>query len=151
MATIEKLGAAFIQKLFRRPSLDLKIPMKEVAGKTEKPVRVRHDANANAEPIDTKQQRPESSPVRSRASENVIEQKRMSLEELAELLRKINLTFDLFEVQAKFSTDPVTGQIKVEVVNQRTGEVIRKIPPYEVPRVYDALRNGEPLMTDTEA
>lgn len=80
----------------------------------------------------------------------------MSLEELADILRKVNLTFDLFEVQAKFQVDLKTGEVTVQVINQRTGEVIRKIPPYDLPdfaRLLERnLQSGqemvEPVLTD---
>jgi uncharacterized FlaG/YvyC family protein len=82
----------------------------------------------------------------------------MSLSELAEMLRKVNLTFDLFEIQAFITVDHESGEMTVEVINQRTGEVIRKIPPYDVPKIIQALDNQLPnqggsvegLITDIE-
>lgn len=77
--------------------------------------------------------------------------KRMTSDELAEMLRKVNLTFDTFEVQAKFIIDSSSGDISVQVINLRTGEVIRKIPPYAVPEVANALLSGDPMCTDVKA
>ena len=55
----------------------------------------------------------------------------ISLEELAEKLRKVNLTFDLFEIEAKYSIDQEAHRIRITLRNTRTGEVIRRIPPTE--------------------
>ena len=115
---------------------DIKIPAQtQVARSTEKG--------------DGKQTR-DSSDVRGQAIETKIEQpQRRTLEEFAEMLRTVNLTFDLFEIQAKYIiTD---GDISVQIINQRTGEVIRKIPPYEVPKIIEALKNGDPMFTDSMA
>ena len=149
MATIENLGAAFIRRVVRSATRDLTIPLKKVrdAGAKSADAKI---IKAELKVSDELKRRRESSIGRGREPENV-EQKRMSLDELAELLRKINLTFDLFEVQTKFIINRESGQISVEVVNQRTGEVIRKIPPYEVASVRDALLNAEPLVTDVKA
>lgn len=72
----------------------------------------------------------------------------MSYEDFAEMLRKVNLTIDLFEIQAKYIIDQSTGDMQVQIINQRTGEVIRKIPPYEVPSLAEALKKGEAVLTD---
>jgi uncharacterized FlaG/YvyC family protein len=149
MATIENLGAALIQKLTRQANPEIKIPMKRAESThAEKPVIKK--ADQLAEQLKEVKQHLDSSTGRGRAREN-LEVQRMSLDELAEMLRKINLTFDLFEIQARFTINRETGDISVQVVNQRTGEVIRKIPPYEVSKVTGTLLKGEPLITDIEA
>jgi uncharacterized FlaG/YvyC family protein len=68
----------------------------------------------------------------------------MSSSELADILRRVNLTFDLFEIQAFINVDRESGEVTVQVINQRTGEVIRKIPPYDVPKIIEALDNALP-------
>jgi uncharacterized FlaG/YvyC family protein len=129
------------------------------------PARVRRDANAGAVDIPIAQQTAKihhsEEAQRSRESSNStgqtpvkrnVEQfKRMTIEELVEMLRKVNLTFDTFEIQAKFTIDRTNGEISIEVINQRTGEVIRKIPPYDVPEMANLLLNGEALVTDIKA
>jgi len=72
----------------------------------------------------------------------------MSITELEEMLRKVNLTFDLFEIQAKFSVNADTGEISVQIVNQRTGEVIRSIPPYDVPEMVQSIGKQVPYGLD---
>lgn len=76
---------------------------------------------------------------------------RMTLEELAEMLRKVNLTFDTFEIRAKFTINMENGDLLVEVINERTGEVIRRIPPYDVPDVAESLINSGSAVTDIKA
>jgi len=47
------------------------------------------------------------------------------------MLRRMNLTYDLFEIQANYRYDKELGMVRVVVKNTVTGEVIRRIPPYE--------------------
>ena len=68
--------------------------------------------------------------------------RQMSLEELAENLRKLNMTFDLFEIQAKYYIDEDGRDIKVIVRNTKTGEIIRKIPPTEFTAQFETFRNN---------
>jgi len=137
--------------------------MKPATGQT--PVKVKSDAGSEAVVIPIAQKSSEirnsGEAQRSRESSSSASQaqesrqpeqiKRMTTEELADMLRKVNLTFDTFEIQAKFTIDSSSGDISVEVINQRTGEVIRKIPPYDVPQVADSLLNGKALFTDVKA
>ena len=98
------------------------------------------------------------SPDTDSGSRHVEQQpKQMSLAELAEVLHKVNLTFDIFEVQANFSVDMKTGDVSVQIVNQRTGEVIRRIPPYDlsaIAKVIDQMLAGDksvdPMLTDVK-
>jgi flagellar protein FlaG len=70
----------------------------------------------------------------------------ISREELAEMLHRINLTFDLFEVAAKYSMDADHNQVHVTLINTRTGEVIRRIPPDEFQSSFDSFREGLGLL-----
>jgi uncharacterized FlaG/YvyC family protein len=74
--------------------------------------------------------------------ENSARHEPISLDELAENLRKMNMTFDLFEIQAKFIVDSESHDIKVIVRNTRTGEVIRSIPPAEFNSMYEQFMDG---------
>jgi uncharacterized FlaG/YvyC family protein len=152
MATIENLGAAYSLRIARQSAAQEGPPFvrraeirREEAGPTARRVtEIRHKEEA--------QNSQDSLAGRSRAIEKQTGQiARMTLEELAEMLRKVNLTFDLFEIQAKFTVDRSTGDITVEIINQRTGEVIRRIPPYDLPGVAEALKAGEPAVTDVTA
>jgi uncharacterized FlaG/YvyC family protein len=77
-----------------------------------------------------------------KAAPNPGRREQISLDELAENLRRMNMTFDLFEIQAKFSIDKETHEIKIVVRNTKTGEVIRRIPPTDFNVLYDQFING---------
>jgi uncharacterized FlaG/YvyC family protein len=66
----------------------------------------------------------------------------LTTKELAEMLRRINLTFDLFEVAAKYAIDESDGHVQVTIFNTRTGEVIRRIPPTEFQTSFNSFREG---------
>lgn len=150
MATIEHLGATLFSRLTGKkltqdnlPRPDrvksegkVEIPIVERAGKSRSTKEVKMPEDLS---IETEKPKEQVKPV---------EIQRMSIEELAAQLRKVNLTFDMFEIQAKFTVNKQTGEISVEVINQRTGEVIRKVPPYDVPDFIDSFNNGEPMVTD---
>ena len=55
----------------------------------------------------------------------------LSKEELEEMLRRMNLTLDVFEIEARYSISEEDHLVKVTLINTRTGEVIRHIPPDE--------------------
>jgi len=161
MATIDGFGAAMIGRLTNSGATQPKVStQKQKAtapelpqlvlpgqGKTEAP---------DAQPLPGTSQKGSGSPEhQSRDSEG--QSKPMTGSELAEVLRRVNLTSDLFEVQAKFMINP-SGEVSIQITNQRTGEVIRKIPPYEVQKIAQAISNGaggsDPigsLLTDIKA
>lgn len=73
-------------------------------------------------------------------------EKPISLDELAENLRRINLTFDLFEIEAKFSINEEDKMVRVELRNTRTGEVVRRIPPWEFKANFATFKDGVGLL-----
>lgn len=85
--------------------------------------------------------KPESKP-------SIPQRQALTTDELAEMLRRINLTFDLFEVAAKYTIDESDGHVSVTLVNTRTGEVIRKIPPMEFEAAFSSFRKGIGLLFD---
>jgi uncharacterized FlaG/YvyC family protein len=72
----------------------------------------------------------------------------LTTEELAEMLRRINLTFDLFEIAAKYAIDESDGHVQVTVFNTRTGEVIRRIPPTDFQSSFNSFREGLGLLVN---
>ncbi|MFH1675835.1 MAG: flagellar protein FlaG [bacterium] len=149
MATIENLGAAPLRQMMNRAAEHLNI--RRTVNRAGKKPEIKIPANkVGAVKLQEGAQLLKASPdTGNRANERKTEPiQTMSLDELAAMLRKVNLTFDLFEIQARFIVDRETGEISVEVVNQRTGEVIRKIPPYDIPKVDNLLSMGEALLTD---
>ena len=69
--------------------------------------------------------------------------KELSKSELAELLRRINMSFDIFEIQSRFIIDPNgLDELKIEIRNTVTGELIRKIPMTELSDLYQEFKNS---------
>jgi flagellar protein FlaG len=50
-----------------------------------------------------------------------------------------------------FSIDPTTGDRVVRILDKKTGEVIRQVPPEEVLRVMAALRSLKGLLLSTKS
>lgn len=105
------------------------------------------------------QQRPAAAPpkqetapkpaTRPEQRESARVREQISTEELAEMLHKINLTFDLFEIEAEFSFDQEDNQVRVVVRNTRTNEVIRRIPAHEFKAQFTNFRDGVGLLIDS--
>lgn len=152
MATIGNLGAADSSSIVRKDRVKIELPSPDRIDKARTDVLADAQRAAEIQRLEEAPESRDSSNGRVRAMDEIKEQfKRMTVDELAEMLQKVNLTFDLFEIQARYHIDKTTGDITVEVINQRTGEVIRKIPPYDVPRITEALKNGESIVTDITA
>jgi uncharacterized FlaG/YvyC family protein len=161
MATIENLGAALFQQTGQSGlrGLPKKVKLPERSNGEAIPLPAAQNASYPPGNVDLPGAKDVIKPhvEQSSSSRPAKHIERMSIEELAAMLRKVNLTFDLFEIQASFSVDAATGDVTVKVINQRTGEVIRQIPPYKIP---DIIRNLDqnldkdliaPLITDTKA
>lgn len=86
-------------------------------------------------------------PAQPEAEAKVREQ--ISLDELSEMLNKLNLTFDLFEIEAEFSFDREDKQVRVVVRNTRTNEVIRRIPAHEFQAQFSNFRDGVGMLVDS--
>ena len=152
MATIGNLGAADSSSIVRKDRVKIELPSPDRIDKARTDVLADAQRAAEIQRLEEAPESRDSSNGRVRAMDEIKEQfKRMTVDELAEMLQKVNLTFDLFEIQARYHIDKTTGDITVEVINQRTGEVIRKIPPYDVPKITEALKNGESIVTDIKA
>ena len=93
---------------------------------------------------------PAAPPKQEIAPEPVQRREPLSLGELAQALRKVNLTFDLFEIQAKISVAD-DGDVAIHVINQRTGETIRRIPPNEINQFLNNSARDVGKITDTLA
>lgn len=153
MANITNLDAAFLNRTTR---------LNNVKGATLAREKRESDASSDIIPsarrlakiqkFEEAQRSRDSSNKRGNAISRVREQfQRMTLEELAVMLRKVNLTFDTFEIRAKFTINFENGDLLVEVINERTGEVIRRIPPYDVPGVAESLITSGAAVTDIKA
>jgi flagellar protein FlaG len=74
--------------------------------------------------------------------------KRLSFDELRDMMRQVNLYLDPFEVQTQFIVDKGTGDVVVKIVNTVSGEVIRRIPAAEFMKALDAPGGVRGLFTD---
>lgn len=92
---------------------------------------------------------PQTEARQRRQTEAVRPREQLSLDELADMLRKLNLTFDLFEIETEFSVDMDDHQIRVVVRNTRTNEVIRRIPAHEFEAQFTSFRDGVGLLIDS--
>ena len=63
----------------------------------------------------------------------------MSYAEISSMLNKVNIYLDQFEIQANYTVDKTTGGVQIEIVNKTSGEVIRKIPPYEALALFSGI------------
>jgi flagellar protein FlaG len=79
------------------------------------------------------------------------ERTKMSYAEISKMLSRVNIYLDQFEIQASYTIDEVTGGIQIEIVNRTTGEVIRKIPPYEAARLFSDIEEAAGLLMDQQA
>ena len=83
-----------------------------------------------------------NAPKRDESKPKVKEKQSVSVEEFAEMLRKVNMTFDLFEIAAEYTVQEDPHRIVVVIHNTRTGEVIRRIPPDEFIANYNDIKSG---------
>lgn len=74
--------------------------------------------------------------------------KRRSFDELREMMRRVNMYIDPFEIQARFFVEESSGDVKVKIVNTVSGEVIRSIPPGEFERALSSPGGLRGLFTD---
>jgi flagellar protein FlaG len=79
------------------------------------------------------------------------EPRKMSYAEISKMLSKLNIYLDQFEIQANYTIDEATGGVQIKIVNRTTGEVIRKIPPYEAARLFSDHGKAAGLLLDQEA
>lgn len=70
-------------------------------------------------------------PVKERTPSKPPPRKELSPAEYLAMLRRMNLTYNLFEIRANYHYDKELGMVRVEIRNTVTGELIRRIPPYD--------------------
>jgi uncharacterized FlaG/YvyC family protein len=73
--------------------------------------------------------------------------KHLSFDELREMMRKVNMFIDPFEIQARFIVGE-SGEVVMHIVNTVSGEVIRRIPPGELERALSSPGGIRGLFTD---
>jgi len=66
----------------------------------------------------------------------------ISMDDLADTLSRVNLTFDLFEIEAEYKIDTDENRVIITLHNNRTGKLIRRIPPDEFKENFANFREG---------
>ncbi len=89
---------------------------------------------------DVGQDRPEAGPPDSRGDR-----------EVQQAAEDFNRAFTLFDIQAKFSVHEASGSIIVDVIDTRTGDVIREIPPRELLDRWAQMMDIMGLFVDNRA
>ena len=74
--------------------------------------------------------------------------KHLSFDELREMMRKVNLFINPFEIQVQFIVDSSSGNVAMNVINTVSGEVIREVLPAEFERALNAPGGIRGLFTD---
>lgn len=77
--------------------------------------------------------------------------KAASEEEVTAATEKINDAIKVFSTDLQFSVDKETNRVIVKVMDSKTGEVIRQIPPAEVVSIAKALDTIQGLIIRKKA
>ena len=71
--------------------------------------------------------------------------------DLHEAAAKLNRAAAAFDVQARFSVHKATGQILVKIIDTRTGQVLREIPPEKMLNLAYSMEHMLGLVMDEKA
>ncbi len=86
----------------------------------------------------TKPESPEFSEVDQKKSRDL---RKLTLEELKEFSEALNQFFNLFNLETKIVYHQENNQLVVQVINKKTGEVIKQIPPEELLEVSKRIHD----------
>lgn len=79
------------------------------------------------------------------------QQKKLSQEEVERIVREVNENLQAMHTELNFSVDKETEKIVLKIVNSKTQEVIRQIPPEEALRIASRLSKLLGLLIDGNA
>ena len=71
--------------------------------------------------------------------------------DLEATLRDIKRVSEAFNRRLSFSVNEKLGQVVVKVIDNDTDKVVREIPPSELQRVYERIREAIGLLFDQSA
>lgn len=97
------------------------------------------------EPVDSQPREVTQAPSPDAGAQPV---KHLSFDELRDIMRRVNLFIDPFEIQVQFFVDGTSGDVAMKIVNTVSGEVIRRIPAEELDRALHAPGGIRGLFTD---
>jgi len=76
------------------------------------------------------------------------EEKPGTQQKLAEAIRQINQTMEIYNTELRFTIHEASGEIMVKVVKSETGEVIREIPPEYILKIVTYVKEILGLLLD---
>jgi flagellar protein FlaG len=79
------------------------------------------------------------------------DQTKLSQEELKELSKALNHFLSLFNLETKLVYDKDAGQVIVQVIDKRTNEVVKQIPPEELLEVAKRIHDFIGIFLKTKA
>jgi flagellar protein FlaG len=79
------------------------------------------------------------------------DQTKLSQEELKELSKALNHFLSLFNLETKLVYNKDAGQVVVQVIDKRTNEVIKQIPPEELLEVAKRIHEFIGIFLKTKA
>ncbi|MCI4453881.1 MAG: flagellar protein FlaG [Thermodesulfobacterium sp.] len=79
------------------------------------------------------------------------DQTKLSQEELKELSKALNHFLSLFNLETKLVYNKDVGQVVVQVIDKRTNEVIKQIPPEELLEVAKKIHDFVGLLLEKKA
>jgi flagellar protein FlaG len=79
------------------------------------------------------------------------DQTKLSQEELKELSKALNHFLSLFNLETKLVYNKDVGQVVVQVIDKRTNEVIKQIPPEELLEVAKKIHDFIGIFLKTKA
>lgn len=72
-------------------------------------------------------------------------------DEIQESLASVNKALDAFNIEARFSVHKETGQVIVRLLNTKTGDIIREIPPERLLDLVTKMRELVGMLIDERA
>lgn len=66
--------------------------------------------------------------------------KRLSLDDFNKYLRLLNMSTNLFAIQTDIRYDEITHGYRVTIRNTETGKIIREIPPWDISKIVEYIR-----------
>jgi flagellar protein FlaG len=79
------------------------------------------------------------------------DQTKLSQEELKELSKALNHFLSLFNLETKLVYNKDAGQVVVQVIDKRTNEVVKQIPPEELLEVAKKIHDFVGLLLEKKA
>jgi len=101
--------------------------------------------------LQTQQKEPIQRVEKYQAPFSYKDQTKLNQEELEELSKALNHFLSLFNLETKLVYNQDVGQVVVQVIDKRTNEVIKQIPPEELLEVAKRIHDFVGLLLEKKA